>query len=86
MFITQAWKDNEKETHSVTGVEIILDRYTVRFFFTYYCPLCAMVLISWISFSVSPDSVPGRVGLLVTVFLVLTTLFGNIQVTAKDML
>ena len=69
-----------KYEFSVAGVEVHLDRYTARFIYTYYCPLCAMVFVSWISFSVSPDSVPGRVGLLVTVFLVLTTLFGNIQV------
>ena len=55
-------------------------RYTAPYLFSYYAPLCAMVLVSWISFTVPVSSVPGRVGLLVTVFLVLSTFFGNIQV------
>lgn len=66
--------------YSVVGLEITLARYSGRFIFSYYCPLAAMVTVSWISFNVSPDSIPGRSSLLVTVFLVLTTMFGHIQV------
>ena len=74
----QKSKENDG-VFAVAGVEVHLKRYTTRFVFTYYCPLFAMVLVSWINFCVPPDAVPGRVGLLVTTFLVLVTMFGNIQ-------
>ena len=31
-----------------------------------------LVIISWVSFFIPPDTVPGRMGLLVTIFLVLS--------------
>ena len=36
------------------------------------------VVVSWISFLVPPDIVPGRMALLVTVFLVLINIFNTI--------
>ena len=70
----------EDLTFSQVGVEIRLDRYTAPYILSYYAPLAAMVLVSFISFFISPKFVPGRVALLITIFLVLTTFFGNIQV------
>ena len=35
------------------------------------------VVVSWISFLVPPDIIPGRMALLVTVFLVLINIFNN---------
>ena len=36
------------------------------------------VIVSWISFLVPPESVPGRMTILVTVFLVLVNIFNSI--------
>ena len=36
------------------------------------------VVVSWISFLVPPDIIPGRMALLVTVFLVLINIFNTV--------
>ena len=36
------------------------------------------MVVSWISFMVPPDIIPGRMALLVTLFLVLVNIFNNI--------
>ena len=36
------------------------------------------VVVSWISFVVPPDIIPGRMALLITLFLVLVNIFNNI--------
>ncbi len=46
----------------------------------YYLPCIAIVLVSLVSFIVDPSVVPGRAGLLITVFLVIFTIFGDVQV------
>merc|ERR1719507_2345718 len=45
---------------------------------TYYLPSGLFVVVSWISFMVPPDIIPGRMALLVTLFLVLVNIFNNI--------
>ena len=35
-------------------------------------------MVSWISFVVPPDVIPGRMALLITLFLVLVNIFNNI--------
>ena len=65
---------------AVAGFAIELQRYSKSFILRYYVPLAAMVIVSWISFIAPPDVIPGRTALLVTIFLVLTAIFGNIQV------
>ena len=37
------------------------------------------VVVSWISFVVPPDVIPGRMALLITLFLVLVNIFNNIN-------
>ena len=49
--------------------------------FQYYLPSMAIVSISQISFILPPSSVPGRIGLLATLFLTLTNLFINHMVS-----
>ena len=36
------------------------------------------MVVSWISFVVPPDVIPGRMALLITLFLVLVNIFNNI--------
>ena len=45
---------------------------------TYYFPTGMFVIVSWISFLVPPESVPGRMTILVTVFLCLVNIFNSI--------
>ena len=40
------------------------------------------MIVSWVSFVIKPDVVPGRMGLLVTVFLVLINIFNGVKSNA----
>ena len=52
---------------------------TLTFSVTYYLPSGLFVVVSWISFLVNPEVIPGRMTLLVTIFLVLINIFNTIQ-------
>ena len=41
-------------------------------------PSGLFVVVSWVSFLIPPEVVPGRMALLVTLFLVLTNIFNTI--------
>ena len=43
-----------------------------------YIPLGLFVVVSWISFVVPPDVIPGRMALLITLFLVLVNIFNSV--------
>ena len=64
--------------YSVAGFELTLSRKTMHYIITCYLPSGMFVVVSWISFLVPPDIVPGRMTLLVTVFLVLINIFNTI--------
>ena len=64
--------------YSVTGFEVTLRRKMSHYIITYYFPAGMFVIVSWISFLVPPESVPGRMTILVTVFLVLVNIFNSI--------
>jgi len=63
---------------SVAGFEMVLERHLSHYIITYYLPSGLFVVVSWISFMVPPDIIPGRMALLVTLFLVLVNIFNNI--------
>ena len=44
----------------------------------YACVPGLFVVVSWISFVVPPDVIPGRMALLVTLFLVLVNIFNTV--------
>ena len=49
-----------------------------------YHMICAiLVIVASINFLIDPKVVPGRAGMLVTIFLVLTTFFSDAQVKTK---
>ena len=52
---------------------IDLRRILVPYIFETFIPMTTMVIVSWISFIIQPENVPGRGGVLVTLLLVLTT-------------
>ncbi len=62
------------KTFSVAGFQIRLKRFIQPFVLNIYLPTAAMVLISFISFSIPIDQVPGRMALCVTLFLMLVNL------------
>ena len=68
----------DKFTHSATGFNIIFRRKFESYKMKYYMPCGAAVAASLVSFLIPPDSVPGRTGLLVTLFLVTITIFKTI--------
>ena len=45
--------------------------------FQVYLPSALFVIVSWVSFIIHPDVVPGRMGLLITTFLVLINIFNG---------
>ena len=65
--------------YSVTGFEMVLTRKMSFYVITYYLPSGLFVLVSWISFLVNPEVIPGRMTLLVIIFLVLINMFNTIQ-------
>ena len=55
-----------------------LQRNSAKYLYIYYLPTGMFVSVSWVSFLIPPDAVPGRIGLLVTLFLVATNIFNTI--------
>ena len=68
-------------TSAVFGVEFHFETNIIGFLVRYYL-ICGILvcLISSISFMIKPSVVPGRAGLLVTLFLVLANFFSLAQV------
>ena len=73
--ITRIFK--EGKNNSFVGFEFELERTISPYIYEYYLPCAAIVFVSQISFIIPPSSIPGRIGLLATLFLTLTNLFIN---------
>ena len=63
---------------SLAGFEMTLHRYVSTYIITYYLPSGLFVIVSWISFLIPMDVIPGRMALLVTLFLVLVNIFNTV--------
>ena len=63
---------------SLAGFEMVLQRYVSTYIITYYLPSGLFVIVSWISFLIPMDVIPGRMALLVTLFLVLVNIFNTV--------
>ena len=70
--------------YSLTGFEMKLQRHYMKYLFNYYLPSGLFVIVSWSSFLIPPEIVPGRMTLLVTLFLVLINIFNNITITSPN--
>lgn len=72
------------QTSVQTFIEFYIQTFTVnvssyfRYLYIYYLPSGLFVAVSWVSFVIPPEVVPGRMALLVTLFLVLTNIFNTI--------
>ena len=61
--------------HQGLGFKIEIKRKLKAFILRYYLPTAAIVLASQISFIIPIDAIPGRIALVVTMFLTLTNIF-----------
>ena len=79
--ITKQRKFISNTSSVVFGVEFNFETNVVGYLVRYYLICCILVaLVSSISFMIKPSIVPGRAGLLVTLFLVLANFFSLAQV------
>ena len=69
----------KKNMYHVVGFEIFLSRIGTPYMLSYFLPAFGMSVIGSISFLIMPESVPGRVALLLTLMLLLISFFNAIQ-------
>ncbi|XP_040566996.1 glycine receptor subunit alphaZ1 [Lepeophtheirus salmonis] len=74
----QVFFDGGLGNFSLAGFELVLHRYVSTYIITYYLPSGLFVIVSWISFLIPMDVIPGRMGLLVMLFLVLVNIFNTV--------
>lgn len=72
--------------HGSARLEITLSREVKSYLLENYLPSTLFVSISWGSFVVVPDIVPGRMVLLVTTLLSLVTMFDTVRNNSPDAL
>jgi len=63
---------------SLAGFEMVLTRHVTTYIITYYIPSGLCVIMSWISFLIPMDFIPGRMVLLVTILLVLVNILNTV--------
>jgi len=63
---------------SVSGFYMSIDRKPTTFIYNYFFPTGLFVVVSWVSFVIPPDSVPARVTLIITTFLVLVNVANSV--------
>merc|ERR1719225_2460390 len=66
-------------TYAACGFQVRLVRKTMQYLVQVYLPSCMFVVVSWVSFLIKPEVVPGRMALLVTLFLVLINIFNSVR-------
>ena len=69
-------------TYSLASMKINLKRNTREFnklLISYYLPSGSFAILSAFSFFIKPEVVPGRMGMLVTTFLVVTAIYGSVE-------
>ena len=66
------------------GFRIHLDRISVKYLAGAYAPACLFVIISWLSFIIKPDAIPGRIMLLLNIFLMMIILMNDVKASAPD--
>ena len=64
---------------ALCGFTINVRRTRVQIIFQVYITSILFVIVSWVSFLIKPEIVPGRMGLLVTIFLVLINIFNGVK-------
>lgn len=75
-----------KSNHTAARLQIRLSRELRSYLLESYLPSSLFVIISWGSFCVIPEIVPGRMVLLVTTLLSLVTMFDTVSTNSPDAL
>jgi len=70
--------------YAACGFEILLHRKHEPLVYQVYIPCILFVTVSWISFIIDPKVVPGRMSLLVILFLVIINVFNNVKANAPS--
>jgi hypothetical protein len=73
-----------KDKMETVGLDIKMNRVLKPFTLKYYLPCITVVIVSQCSFVIPLTALPGRVALIVTQFLTLTTIFLRQMVIFKD--
>ena len=72
-----------KYTHATTGIVFNLERNDIgQLIGGFFWPTGIFTIISLVSFLIDPDVVPGRMGLLLSVFLIITNNYNSINAPA----
>ena len=71
--------EDTNETYSYSGFTIIMERSATRFYITIYLPTFLLTIASFIGFLIPVEMVPGRMALLVTIFLMLVNISSTEQ-------
>merc|ERR1712025_770834 len=70
--------------YAACGFEVLLERKHQPLIYQIYIPCILFVTVSWISFIVDPKVIPGRMSLLVILFLVIINVFNNVRSQAPS--
>ena len=73
---------NNGQVWAVCGFQMVFKRKILQIFCQVYLTSILLVALAWVSFVVDPLIVPGRMGLLVTVFLMLINIFMTVKSNA----
>ena len=73
----------KNKNYSYFGFDIKLRRHAYHYLWTYILPSFCVVLISGISFLITPSAIPGRLTLLITLFLVQIQVIKDVQGKSK---
>jgi len=68
--------------YAACGFQVRIQRKQMQFVVQVYLPSFMFVIVSWVSFLVKPEVVPGRMAMLVTLFLVLINIFNSVRENA----
>ena len=72
-----------KYTHTTSGIVFNLERNDIgQLIGGFFWPTGIFTIISLVSFLIDPDMVPGRLGLLLTVFLIITNNYNSVNAPA----
>ena len=71
MVESQFYDLDTNETFSQAGFNLILDRSPTKYFVNIFIPTSLLTIASFIGFLIPVEVVPGRMTLLVTIFLML---------------
>ena len=85
--ITQLSEQDQNVTlpsgnYAACGFTIKLRRMRMQNLIQVYVPSTMFVMVSWVSFLIKPEIIPGRMALLITLFLVLINIFNGVKADA----